>query len=181
MTTLKELTREKHELAEAHPFMKLLLTGDMPENVYADYLFNQLAIYVSLERIAQTRGLLEDLPNIGRSTKMGDDFDKLSQKDTVKVYPSTQAYLDYINKLDLTDKQILAHIYVRHMGDMYGGQMIKSLVPGISKTMYEFENRSELIKKLSDKLDTSMAAEANYCFSAAIDLFTELADEHNIQ
>lgn len=37
MTTLKELTHDNHELAEAHPFTKLLLSGSIPENVYADF------------------------------------------------------------------------------------------------------------------------------------------------
>ena len=49
MTTLKELTHDNHELAEAHPFTKLLLSGSIPENVYADFLYNQQAIYYSLE------------------------------------------------------------------------------------------------------------------------------------
>lgn len=180
MTTLKELTQANHELAEAHPFTKLLLSGKIPENIYADYLFNQLAIYMSLERVAESRELFNDLPGIQRGMKMGYDFDRLEQKDNIKVYPSTQKYIDYINKTDLTNNQILAHIYVRHMGDLYGGQMIKKVVPG-STTMYDFDNRKELIDALRDKLDVAMAAEANKCFTFAIELFTELADEHNIQ
>jgi heme oxygenase len=66
------------------------------------------------------------------------------------------------------------------MGDLYGGQMIKRVVPGTTN-MYEFENRKELIDSLRNKLDISMAAEANYCFDFAIELFTELANEYNIQ
>jgi hypothetical protein len=66
------------------------------------------------------------------------------------------------------------------MGDMYGGQMIKKCVPGNGR-MYEFENRKELIQALRNKLDTSMASEAIHCFGYAIQLFTELANEHNIQ
>jgi heme oxygenase len=66
------------------------------------------------------------------------------------------------------------------MGDLYGGQMIKRVVPG-DATMYDFENRKELIDALRKKLNVSMAAEANECFGFAIDLFTELANEYNIQ
>ena len=44
MTTLKELTHDNHELAEAHPFTKLLLSGSIPENVYADFLYG-LGVY----------------------------------------------------------------------------------------------------------------------------------------
>jgi heme oxygenase len=66
------------------------------------------------------------------------------------------------------------------MGDLYGGQLIKKLVPGTT-TMYEFFNRKELIEVLRSKLDVSMAEEANKCFVFALELFTELANEHNIQ
>ena len=39
---------------------------------------------------------------------------------------STRKYVDYANKelMDYPEK-IMAHIYVRHMGDLSGGQMIK--------------------------------------------------------
>lgn len=47
--------------------------------------------------------------------------------------------------------------------------------------MYDFSNRKELTDALRQKLDIAMAAEANECFGFAIELFTELANEHNIQ
>ena len=111
--------------------------------------------------------------------KIGDDFDNLPKCKTT-LYPSTLKYINYITNRNLSEQQILAHLYVRHMGDLYGGQMIKKVVPGTA-TMYEFSNRSELISALRQKLDVNMAAEANECFAFAIELFTELANEHNIQ
>ena len=179
MTTLKELTHNNHELAEAHPFTKLLLSGNIPENVYADFLYNQQAIYYSLEAVAKRKSLLDGLDGIERTVKIGDDFDNLPKCKTT-LYPSTVKYIDYITNRNLSEQQILAHLYVRHMGDLYGGQMIKKVVPGTA-TMYEFSNRSELISALRQKLDVNMAAEANECFAFAIELFTELANEHNIQ
>ena len=179
MTTLKELTHNNHELAEAHPFTKLLLSGNIPENVYADFLYNQQAIYYSLEAVAKRKSLLDGLDGIERTVKIGDDFDNLPKCKTT-LYPSTLKYINYITNRNLSEQQILAHLYVRHMGDLYGGQMIKKVVPGTA-TMYEFSNRSELISALRQKLDVNMAAEANECFASAIELFTELANEHNIQ
>lgn len=179
MTTLKELTHDNHELAEAHPFTKLLLSGSIPENVYADFLYNQQAIYYSLEAVAKRKGLLNGLDGIERTVKIGDDFDNLPKCKTT-LYPSTLKYINYITNRNLSEQQILAHLYVRHMGDLYGGQMIKKVVPGTA-TMYDFSNRKELIDALRQKLDIAMAAEANECFVFAIQLFTELADEHNIQ
>lgn len=179
MTTLKELTHESHAQAEAHPFTQLLLSGKMSAEVYADFLYNQSAIYYSLEATAKRRSLLNGLDGLERTTKIGDDFEDLLVE-KVKLYPSTLRYIAYITDSNLTDQQVLAHIYVRHMGDLYGGQMIKRLVPGIT-TMYEFENRKELIEALRTRLDSNMAPEANKCFAFAIELFTEIANEHNIQ
>lgn len=179
MTTLKQLTSEAHQQAEAHPFTQVLLSGKMSSGIYADFLFNQQAIYYSLEAMAKRRGLLNGLDGLERSEKIGNDFDNLEIEKT-KLYPSTLSYTYYITNRNLSDAQILAHIYVRHMGDLYGGQMIKKLVPG-TPTMYEFENRKELIETLRSRLDVSMASEANHCFTYAIELFTELANEHNIQ
>lgn len=178
MTTLKELTHESHERAEAHPFTKLVLSKNISPVVYADFLYNQHAVYHTLESVANIRGLLDDLPGLRRAPLIWQDFEEL-QISGCKLYTSTHKYIHYL-VCNLSDEQILAHLYVRHMGDMYGGQMIKRCVPG-SGSMYEFENRKELIETLRSKLDTSMASEANYCFDCAIQLFTELANEHNIQ
>jgi heme oxygenase len=179
MTTLKQLTSSNHELAEANPFTKLLLSGNISEHIYADFLYNQQSIYYSLEAAARSRGLLTDLPGLERSVHIGNDYDSLPNCKTV-LYPSTYNYIKYISSNELTNSQILAHLYVRHMGDLYGGQLIKKLVPG-NTTMYEFSNRKELIEALRGKLDVDMAAEANKCFSFAIELLTELVNEHNIQ
>jgi len=179
MTTLKQLTHTNHELAEAHPFTKLLLSGGISPDIYADFLYNQQSIYYSLEAAARSRGLLRDLPGLERSVHIGNDFDSLPSCKTTQ-YPSTLNYIKYISNSALSDAQILAHLYVRHMGDLYGGQLIKKLVPGTT-TMYEFFNRKELIEVLRSKLDVSMAEEANKCFVFALELFTELANEHNIQ
>ena len=59
---------------------------------------------------------------------------------------------------------------------MYGGQMIKKVVPG-SGTMYEFDNKKELIEKVRAMLTLDLAEEANVAMQFAIDLFEELADE----
>jgi hypothetical protein len=66
------------------------------------------------------------------------------------------------------------------MGDMFGGAMLKKIVPG-EGTMYDFENKNDLIQKLRAKLDDSLADEANVVFDFAIKLFEDLANEYDIQ
>ena len=54
-------------------------------------------------------------------------------------------------------------MYVRQLGDMYGGQILKNLVPSIG-TMYEFTNRSELVKIIRKNRTDDMVLEAIIVF-----------------
>jgi heme oxygenase len=78
--------------------------------------------------------------------------------------------------INLERNGILAHIYVRHFGDMYGGQMIRKRNPG-SGTMYDFDNVDELKTTVRSMLNDDMANEANRCFEFAMQLFEELERE----
>lgn len=70
--------------------------------------------------------------------------------------------------------KLMAHIYVRHMGDLSGGQMIKKKVPG-SGRYYEFDGDiKELKEKIRSKCNDDMAEEAKLCFDFATDLFKEM-------
>jgi heme oxygenase len=53
------------------------------------------------------------------------------------------------------------------MGDMFGGQMIKQIVPGPHRNL-EFEDARTLMTNIRAKLDDSMADEANVAFAWAI-------------
>ena len=176
MSTLRDLTHKNHEEAEAHPFTKLMLSGNMPGNIYGTFLANQLVCYMELEGLARSKGLLNGIEGIARSEHILRDIVWLGQP----VYIGSPAlkYVEHIKTLD--EKQLLAHIYVRHMGDMYGGQLMKTKLPG-KGYMFDFENRSELVKALREKLDVSMADEANVCFTHVLKLFDRLALEFGIQ
>jgi heme oxygenase len=70
----------------------------------------------------------------------------------------------------------MAHIYVRHMGDLSGGQMIAKRVPGAGK-YYQFGDNPETIKEaIRAKLDDSLAEEAKVCFDFAAKLFEQMMD-----
>ena len=174
MTTLKELTHSNHELAEAHPFTKLLLTGNIPENVYADFLYNQQAIYYSLEAVAKRKGLLNGLDGLERNEQIGNDFDNLPKSKTT-LYPSTLKYINYITNRNLSDNQILAHLYVRHMGDLNGGQIIKKQVSHISNgKFYDFENADAMKADIRSLLTDDLGDEARVAFEYAIKMMRDL-------
>lgn len=173
MSTLKELTHHNHEIAENHSFTQLLLGGKITSGIYATYLANQLLQYQVLEHCADH--LLQDLPGIQRSEYILQDLLELDEP--VIIFDSTAEYCRHVKCL--TDHGLWAHIYTKHMGDLYGGQIIKSKVPG-SGAMYQFQNRQELIQLLRTKLDVSMASEANKCFELTLHLFSRIADEYNL-
>lgn len=173
MTTLKELTHEYHVKAEDHKFTKLLLSGNMSSGIYATFLANQLLQYQTLEHCASH--LLTQIPGLARSDLIMQDL--LDLDEPVIIFDTTAEYCNHVKSL--SDHGLWAHIYVKHMGDLYGGQMIKTKIPG-SGLMYTFKDRKPLIDSLRAKLDISMAPEANRCFESAIKLFDRIADEYNI-
>ena len=66
----------------------------------------------------------------------------------------------------------MAHLYTWHMGDLFGGQMIKKIVPGKHRSL-EFADSKTLMTNIRAKLDDSMADEANVAFSWAIKMMRE--------
>lgn len=170
--SLRDAIKDKHDAAEAHPFTALMFSGAMSDRDYATYLLNMARVYDSLETNARAQGLLDDLAGIERVEPILKDFAELGITEQVIVVPAAQEYAAYLASVP----SVLAHVYVRHMGDMYGGQMLKSKVPG-SGAMYEFENRAELVAKLRAKLTDDLADEANVAFDFVLKIFDQLADE----
>jgi heme oxygenase len=178
---LREDLKDIHTLAEQHVFAKTLVAGDISVQAYANYLYNLLPCYRIIERKAEAAGVLEGIEGIKRSDKIEADFDELRTTHNLSpvVVPASVRYQEYLHTLEDRDK-ILAHLYVRHFGDLFGGQIIKSKVPG-SGQMYEFDDRSKLISAARAKLyDRTLAAEARLAFEAAIELFEDLVNVRDI-
>ena len=173
---LKDAIKENHDKAEQHPFVKVLLSGEIPVPVYADLLFNQLLCYSKLESLAKHFGLLEGVEPICRAEHIESDLIELGGSS--KVYPSTNAYLEYLDTV--SPNLLLAHIYIRHFGDLYGGQIIKKAVPGSGK-LYQFDDREGLIAKIRERLTGVLGDEANRAIEFSLQLFEEIANEHGIQ
>lgn len=179
MSKLKELTWENHQKAERTEHARKLLKGMSPEE-YHRYLYNQYVQYAALESIAKTEGVLEGIEHIARAAKILADITELEdeydiQRNVDLLCPVVGNYVAHVMGLEESD-DILAHLYVRHFGDMYGGQMIRKRNPGSGK-MYDFDNVDELKATVRAKLNDQMADEANRCFEFAMQLFEELGDE----
>ena len=171
--SLKDLTAEAHKQAETQPFVKLIFSGNITKEEYARYLFNQELVYATLESFAQSAGIFDDLPGIKRAEKIRDDLIELEVPLSDEPLPSVDAYLNHLVTIQHDPKKLMSHIYVRHMGDLFGGQMIAKKVPG-SGQFYQFENAEALKAAIRIKLDDSLAEEALVCFKFATNLFEEL-------
>ena len=176
--TLKEQTQDLHEKAEKNPFAQLLLSGNINKKQYAKYLSNMWSIYSVLENIAESAGVLKGIEDIKRTDAIKEDLLELNLNiDNQTLAPSTYMYIQYLSKMD--PKKSLAHVYVRHFGDLYGGQILKTKVPGSGK-MYEFVNRKELIGSTRALLTDDLGNEARVGFEYAIALFEDLVHELNL-
>lgn len=175
--SLKELTHEQHKRAETRPFVKVLFSGHIDPKIYAAYLYNQFPMYELLEVCAMPHGLLSDIPGILRAKAIREDYNELwpDQENTPKLCAVVQEYAAHIMSIKDDPKKLMAHIYVRHMGDLAGGQMIAKRIPGSGK-YYQFENADELKTKIRAKIDDSMADEAKVCFDFAARFFEEMME-----
>lgn len=188
---LKELTWENHKNAERKQFAKILMSGDISPQLYFEYLTAQHQMYNILEILLAESEFPKELHSVFRSDLIDKDMDELidlgvnpfetSSDNLLQLRQSitelAHDYEQHVVKL-FTSKNhngLIAHMYVRHFGDMYGGSMIKAKVPG-SGLMYEFEDKEALKGKLRELLNDEMAEEANICFEYAIKLFTILGD-----
>lgn len=177
MSTLKELTWKKHKEAEEQPFIKSIFKGQVDRDKYVDYLYQLLVLYQSLEWHGTRLGIFKGIESIKRARAIELDYYELlgDSASRGKLNASTINYINYIETIKDDANKILAHIYVRHMGDMFGGQMLAKLLPG-SNRMFQFENLPELIANVRQKLDVSLADEANVAFTHNINMLKDYND-----
>ena len=59
MLDIKDLTLEHHKNAERQEFVRILMSGNIDEKLYATYLYNQLQCYSVLENMVYIIHCLE--------------------------------------------------------------------------------------------------------------------------
>jgi len=174
--SLKELTKDKHTAAEGTPFMKAVFANKMPMAVWVDYTYQKALWYKSIEERSEQLGLLKDLQGIQRAKLIMEDYRAMKKPfASYNTYKQiTKDYASYINSLQ-DPKQVLAHLYTWHMGDMFGGQMIKKII-NAPHSHLEFENAMALISTMRPLLTDDLADEANVAFDWAIKILGEYDD-----
>ena len=171
--SLKELTMQQHRNAERQKFASILMSGEIPKKFYLIYLINQHSCYKALENHPL---FVLPHPNLNRSDKIKEDINELNESIKIDINNVlTKSTLDYINHVKNIGSQddFYAHVYVRYLGDLRGGQMIAKKIPGKGR-YYQFDQPNELAKSIYEVLNDDMAHEARKVFDFATLLFVEM-------
>lgn len=178
--SLKDITKDLHTAAEKTAFAKLLLSGNIDKTSYANYLYQMLAIYDPIEFSAEEQGFLKNLQGIRRIGKIYQDFLELKEPgELFTLTPNTVNYHAYLIDLgnDPVRRHLIkAHMYVRHMGDLFGGQYIAKAVPGEGR-FYQFDDVEGLKSAIREELTDNLGEEARVAFEWAIKIMQELGGE----
>ena len=174
--SLKELTMQQHKNAERQKFASILMSGNIPVISYLRYLVNQHACYNALENHQDFK--LPDL-RLSRVNNIQSDISELQKECSIDkenmLTQSTVNYIQHVNKNIRNFDDFMAHVYVRYLGDLRGGQMIAKKIPGTG-LYYQFQEPDELANSIYRKLNDNMANEAKLVFDYATKLFIEMYD-----
>jgi heme oxygenase len=166
--SLKELTADKHKEAETTPFMKAVFARTLPQDLWIDWTYQKWLFYSAIEGAAGANLLLNDLPDLRRTFYLYMDYKEMNTENKQHSFrPIVIDYYNYLISIGKEPDKIMAHLYTWHMGDMFGGQMIKKIVPGSHRNL-EFSDPMTLMTNIRAKLNDSMAEEANVAFDWAI-------------
>ncbi|WP_080793974.1 heme oxygenase (biliverdin-producing) [Corynebacterium pacaense] len=163
---LKTHTARAHQQAEHSSFMDDLLGGRLDSVAFIRLQEQSWLFYTALEEAARAvaddsrAGSLLD-PRLERTAALDRDLTLLHGgsrwRPTVHASPATAAYVSRLRQIrDARDfPRLLAHHYVRYLGDLSGGQIISRIVAreyGVDETALSFY-RFEGIDKLKPYKD----------------------------
>jgi len=207
--TLRTGTRALHSATERTGIMQDLLRGRIDLPTYARLLRNLLAIYTALERALNDRHIQQPLlkalhfPELRRQWRIKADLEFLCGDNWVANIPLTKAAGEYASRLEELEEEdpvlLLAHSYVRYLGDLSGGQVLRGVVgkalrltedAGLQFYSFSPLTAPDLAARYRLALDsiqvdtstgTRIVAEAQSAFGRHINLFGELAAPQSFQ
>ena len=137
---LRDATRDEHERTESSPFVTALMGGGLDRSAYTALLGQSYLFY----------SVLEEAGDRWRGDAVIGEFvsDALTRKDALEAdlawlsgpqwragvapLPATQRYVDRLRQVCFSSRSaFVAHHYTRYLGDLSGGQIIRSKLRAI--------------------------------------------------
>lgn len=198
-TRLRQETRPYHTDAERSGIMRKLLTKVLDQPTYVALLRNLVPVYAALE--TELSRLMTDPrvapfyhPGLARGDALAADIAALGDGPAAPPTSAALAYAARIRTAASEDSVLLvAHSYVRYLGDLSGGQILKRMIgemygvsDGVGTAFYDFpalpspEAFKQGYRAALDNIELTEAeqdrvvAEAIAAFSANTALFVAL-------
>lgn len=141
-------TKALHEQVESLPFILALRDQKLSKQEYIQYLADLKLVYQALEEGLQANCQIPEIQSlydhkINRAEMLNADL-KSFQAEKIAPSSSAQSYVRHLQELSRRAPMLLlAHAYVRYMGDLSGGRMLKKFVeqlfPGEHVAFYNFD------------------------------------------
>ncbi|MEO8012392.1 MAG: biliverdin-producing heme oxygenase [Dokdonella sp.] len=200
---LRAGTRDLHRRAERSGVMHTLLRGRLEREPYCVLLRNLHAIYVALEAGLEEHAAHTAVAHLHdralyRAEALASDLENLHGNNwglQLALASRAHAYAQRLRGLAGSEPiRLVAHVYVRYLGDLNGGQMLSRIVQAsmrlddvASTAFYRFtpEPATILEAPLRDGLDAMpvteaqkgiLVDEARWSFIAHCELFDELSE-----
>lgn len=194
-TKLREGTKQSHTMAENTAYMKCFLKGQIKQEPFRQLLANLYLVYSVLEEELENNKnhpVISKIyfPELNRKVKIEQDLAYYFGENWLNEIVATEAGKRYVNRLKevgQTEPSLLvAHAYVRYLGDLSGGQGLKTIIrkafdlpenKGVG--LHEFDTlptRDEQVAfkikyrdalndlEIDDNLADKIVAEANFAF-----------------
>ena len=200
---LRAETKDLHTAAERAGVMPALLRGELALERYCALLRNLHALYAALELALTRHAACAEVapvffPTLFRQASLADDLAMLhgtGWAERISVQPATQAYVARLQHLATLQPALLAaHAYVRYLGDLNGGQMLRQIVvrsyalateagssfygfgdsAAVHSHRHAFRAGLAALAASPQRID-ALVAEARSAFGRHVDLFVELA------
>ena len=198
---LDDGTRKSHSVAENTQFVTGFFKGISTKSSFSQLVASLYFVYDAMETAFDTASdpsvKALDYPELRRLETLEQDmvyYFGADFKATVQPSLATKQYVDRIKEISQTSPHLLvAHMYTRYLGDLFGGQMMGGMArtslklePGLGTRFYEFDdikNTKAFIEgwytklnqlELTEAQEQDIVDEGNLVFTYNIDLFNEL-------